>query len=338
MGAYGVLVLALAFVAAMSYQAEAAEFCAGCPFKQDPAKFPMHKLSKALATAQVNDGASKILSVTVQVVSGIKYTVVYESFSGKTCTASWVDAPWVKHEPIDTQISCRAKRSLGGFEDVDDSEISELEEFGNQAVNTQTNGYRKAVLKVLEAQRQVVHGMIYKAKFLVKTTSCQMEQVPEYTCMAKETAPREVCSATLFTTPYLTHGASHLEVMNIECSNMLTENFLAAPASGVSTGHDERDMAAAEKFAVHMINSQVNSLNYKGLFKVLNVEKQLKAGGNLYTFELQLRDTDCTKDDALISDKKCHFVGNTADLKCTTKVWYWPWSGLTTIVSNKCSQ
>ncbi|KAF6199032.1 hypothetical protein GE061_007056 [Apolygus lucorum] len=320
----------------MSHQAAAAEVCAGCPKKMDPASFPMHKLSKALATAQVNDGAFKILSATVQVVSGIKYTVTYLSYSGKTCTASWIDAPWVNHEPIDTQISCRAKRSLGGFEDMDASELPELEEFGNQAVNTESNGYRKVIVKVLEAQKQVVNGLTYKVKYLVKTTSCQMEQVPEDICMEKETAPREVCSTTLYTSPYLAHGSPQMEVMNIECSNMLTENFLAAPASGVVTGHDEKDMVAAEKFAVHMINAQINSLNYKGLFKVLNVEKQLKAGGNLYTFDLELRDTDCSKNDALISNEKCHFVGSTADLKCKTKVWYWPWSGLTTIVSNQC--
>lgn len=49
----------------------------------------------------------------LQVVAGIKYNVVYESASGKVCTATWIEAEWESKLPLGTQISCKAKRYNG---------------------------------------------------------------------------------------------------------------------------------------------------------------------------------------------------------------------------------
>uniref|UniRef100_A0A0A9XA75 Sarcocystatin-A n=1 Tax=Lygus hesperus TaxID=30085 RepID=A0A0A9XA75_LYGHE len=111
MGAFNFALLVFGIMAVNNVSAFH-EICAGCPIKHDPSTFSMDKLSRALATANVNDEATKIISVTTQVVSGVKYTVVYESSSGKTCTATWQEM----ESPIGVRISCETEKSFDGLD------------------------------------------------------------------------------------------------------------------------------------------------------------------------------------------------------------------------------
>ncbi|BET01451.1 Curly [Nesidiocoris tenuis] len=338
----GYAILLLTALVAISSRADAKGVCAGCPVHQDVSGFPMNKLHRALATANANEGVNKIISVTTQVVAGIKYNVVYESASGKVCTATWIEAEWESKLPLGTQISCKAKRSLlGGFTDVDSSEIPTVQAYGDLASNQNThNGAstRRVVVKVLKAQKQVVNGVNYKFKYVVKTTACSMDETPNDDCMNKEVAPREVCESLVYTNNFLVHDVPRVQVLHTEChTDDSATSFLALPG-GLANGKDSQEMHDAAQFATKYINKKVNSMYLKGLYKINKVQQQVVAG-TLYHFTIVLRATDCLKQNGVVHPtENCNFSAQPAerDLECDINVWVKPWLGFRQVTESNC--
>uniref|UniRef100_A0A146KSK7 Uncharacterized protein n=2 Tax=Lygus hesperus TaxID=30085 RepID=A0A146KSK7_LYGHE len=98
---YKVLVLAVALVVCVSAApADDKGICAGCPEEQVVNEADYLPKLNAIRAQQNSEGSvKKIISHHTQVVAGTKHIFRYETTTGKTCTLSYVEQPWLSKEP-----------------------------------------------------------------------------------------------------------------------------------------------------------------------------------------------------------------------------------------------
>ncbi|KAF6199138.1 hypothetical protein GE061_007163 [Apolygus lucorum] len=195
------------------------EVCAGCPIKHGSSSFFMDKLFRALATANDNEGVVKINSVTSQVVSGIKYIVVYESSSGRTCTATWLERD--TQAPQGVRIFCETektfmnrngsdkivgtllkasqhKRSLS-VSDLSPDTVELLRKHLGYLMDDRTNSmYTQEVISMnITRVEKYGHGYRVNAEAVLAFTSCTKYALPRPNEKCELTKNRQKCSVTM---------------------------------------------------------------------------------------------------------------------------------------------
>ena len=237
----------------------------------------------------------RIIEVETQVVAGINFRMKIElqgELDSQICTATVFDQPWTKTRQL-SEFSCVVTPALpapsqtlkaplirGGFNtiDVNDARIQQVASFAAMTLSSSSSSSANGggdsgatLIRVLEAQRQVVNGFNYRLK--IQTTA-------------------NICSVKVFE-----HPASRvLELKESSCASSGAPG--AAAPSGAFTpatpggfrisSTDDPTVQEMAAFATKQLSSRWNSQSVT-LIRITSAEQQVVAGTNYkMTMELQV--------------------------------------------------
>jgi len=223
--------------------------------------------------------------------------------------------------------------------------------------NLESNNAYNSVpdMSTLKLRKQVVSGMNYFYDVHMVESTCAKSAgnvtiLQRTTCVARAGGRDEVCSITLWEQAWL----NHTEVTQMSCQ----------PANGTSTMSDRTSTTKAQKppvlggqvaadsndadiqsllwnYIVKKYNSESNAIVYF-VPDMVTVHKQVVAG-ILYTFNVHMRESTCTKYQqginlyVLTTDGSCAPADDGRTDECTVKIVEQPWLNRTEITSYHCT-
>jgi len=321
-------------------QLTSAEVCAGCPVDADPTvvKEVTPMVHGALKKFNSNLGNPhellKITHVKTQVVAGVKYIVDMETVGGqdkvvRKCTMVLLSQPWIEKEPQMLSFTCqdKVKRALlGGLKSIPESEMDSVKELASFAVKTlddiDADDQMRVVEEILDAKKQLVNGIMYHLKLIVKVTSCKEGNVND-DCLKSEVSERKLCSLNIHRS-WADKSPLNAKVVKSEC-----EPMVGAP---VERDHNNEYIQRIANLAVNHVSNMINSVYQQGLVRILKATTQVVAGYNVHlTFEID--ETDCKKSSKPI--ELCT-VQNRNPQICDVQVYDKPWMKETSVTLAKC--
>lgn len=252
-------------VDALAYERE---FCAGCPTKHDPKEYDVSEyLKKVLATQNSDDEVTKVVSVTTQVVSGVKYTVEFESQDPKTnakkvCKTEFISQPWVSHVPQVLSFKCQQK----SFEQF--TVLRQLEETDPYDVTLQVQrlveNHHPAhkLSKIISVKTRDYNGVEYTAEFEV---------------VVVKTNVKEICKSLFYAQKYLPRP----QVASYSCHKKVSKRSL--PGGEEKQDPTKYDVSSELKEVLASMNSDDE------VTKVISVTTQVVSGVK-YTVEFESQD------------------------------------------------
>lgn len=228
---------------------------------------------------------------------------------------------------VSSRVVCtqRLKRSPGvpgGLSDADvnDPYVKEISQFGLSEIQKSVNSpYQHALVRIIEAKRQVVAGTLYHFKFEIAPTSClKSEQSSNQICNATSSEQPLVCSFKVWDQPW----TKFREVQDVVCGNSRKKREMAL---GGPQQIDVEDPYVKElaSFALVEIDKGLNSPYQQKVVRVVEAKTQVVAG-TLMHLKLELATTNCLKSEKLAAENCVHNSDEPTTM-CSLKVWDRSW-------------
>nr|BAN20819.1 cysteine-type endopeptidase [Riptortus pedestris] len=282
-----------------------AGLCAGCPEDKDPndAEVRNH-LTKVvkIQNAKSNDEDLNIVEVKEaksQVVAGIKWIIKFVAQGAKSkklyeCETSWVNQAWVSDQPQIIDFECnpkKSKRDVGASKDVKPEELEQVKELVDLGMETldelDADDNKRVVVRIIDAKKKLVNGIMYEVAVEVKMTSCPEEGLTTKECLSEEVGPQKICKLQIYRS-FADKSPHNAKVVKSECDTAKSRSVLDSVDSSTHIGK-------AAEFATKRLSNSMNSIKVKGLVNILESSHLYKTGSHITSLTLELGDTNCTK-------------------------------------------
>ncbi|KAK3912549.1 Putative cysteine proteinase [Frankliniella fusca] len=256
-----------------------------------------------------------------------------------TCTLKVWDQSWTKLREV-KDLNCgdsRSKREVpvfGGLQHIDagDPFVKELADFAVVEIDKGFNSpYRQKVVRVVEAQTQVVAGTLMHLKLELATTNClKNESVPLENCVHDSNQQPLTCTLKVWDQSW----TKLREVKDLDCGSSRSKRDV--PVLGGPQHIDAGDPFVKElaDFAVVEIDKGFNSPYRQKVVRVVEAKTQVVAG-TLMHLKLELATTNCLKNES-VPLENCVHDSNQQPLTCTLKVWDQSWTKLREVKDLDC--
>lgn len=337
------------------------ELSAGCALEQDQNSKDVYRyVDKIVRERLADEVVTGIIGIHTRVVSdsdktSLKKTKTIVAFwtenltthRHQKCIFRYLNEPSIK-EPIPQNLACVKARIEKQFvKDIDSSESELLEQLSEIVTTTfddlDPDIWKKIVVDVKKAKKQISNGILYYLTLEIKSTSCLETEIvtPDQSCLNKETQPRKICEVTVhrsFTNNSpMDKSESYLklaprkqfQVVYSKCSSV--DDVLYDRSASI-TANDKYIKEVAD-FAMKHINVNSNSIYIKGILNIRNSNIQLDSGMKI-NLTLEVADTDCTKNS--LNNTNCKFLHKHNDLSvCDVSVL--DRNNQKTVLSQHCS-
>ncbi len=206
-----------------------------------------------------------------------------------------------------------------------------MSDFAVSAISLRSNEPNApSKVRVLNASKQVVSGMMYTLQLELNFVDCQQD--------SEACIRRQICNVSIWEQPWL----KKREVTKLTCKeqNTKTENAFQSSLSrrhllGQITPADpsSKEIKAHAAFALQAIQAQSNSRNLLNIVRIKNAGTQTVAGKKIY-LTIEIGETKCPANE---TSQSCSFDDQADRQLCKIEIWTRPWLNERTVTSLKCA-